>query len=218
MSTAIVNGVACSYASVELPSWGIWRAVVRGVSEEALAPGDAVTLTLADLVLVGTVARGGRWDGSTPLLIVGGAGGWSRVAKAKGYRNGAGVKLGKVAGDLAFEVGETLDTAYTDRVVGSGYVRRAGPAATSMHELAPLAWWVGEDGVTRLGARPSSSLDLASGALLTRRREDARVLVASLELASILPGKTLDGDPIVHVTHELSGSSLRSHLLMGVTS
>ena len=48
----------------------------------------------------------------------------------------------------------TIDGAPAGRV-GEHYARTEGPASRVLHELAPRAWYVDLDGVTRFGVRPA---------------------------------------------------------------
>lgn len=208
MSTATLNGIVCTSVTVNLPSWGLWWADVETDGETSFT--GSVALHLADLALSGTIVSGSARMGRGSWRIVGGAGGWSKSLPAKGYTNDAGIKLAKVLGDAATECGEAIETA-PPTVIGAAFARPTGAASTVLQLLVPQGWYVGEDGVTRLGKRVGA---VVQGAV-TRGRVDASA--GSIELmadsiASILPGCICDGMIAVDVVHVLSGNRLRSTL------
>jgi hypothetical protein len=169
-----------------------------------------VTLVLADMTLVGAVISGGAWQGRSSYRIVGGAGGWCQSIPAKAYVNDAGVKISKVAQDAAEAVGETLADVPTG-TCGLAFDRFEGPASNVLHLVAPQSWYVGEDGVTRFGARAASTLsssyvvesaDIAGGYLS---------LMAD-SIAAIVPGVVVESVSAVDVVHTLDSSKLRSQI------
>ena len=105
MATApTLNGHKVTDARVTIPAWGVWYADVAIDGEVALS--GAATLVVADLTLSGTVLSGGPSTGRSHFRVVGGEGGWGKLLKKRSYANDAGVKLAKILGDAAFEVGE----------------------------------------------------------------------------------------------------------------
>ena len=208
MSTATINGTACTRVTVNLPSWGAWWADVETDGETSFS--GRVALQLADLALSGSVVSGSARMGRGSWRIVGGAGGWSKNLPSKGYTNDAGIKLAKILNNAATECGETIENAPAT-VVGSAFARPAGAASTVLHLLVPLGWYVGEDGVTRIGKRVGS---VVSDSVARGKVDPA---AGSIELmadsiASILPGCTCDGMPAVDVVHTLDGKRLRTVL------
>jgi hypothetical protein len=79
-----------------------------------------------------------------------------------------------------------------------------------LERLAPGAWYVGEDGITRLGARPAATLPAGvTHGPVDRAR--GTVTLASEKIAAILPGVIVDGLTAEDVAHEVSAShGLRS--------
>jgi hypothetical protein len=209
MAQTTLNNNRVTRVRVNIPAWGAWHADVSVDGEVTLK--GAVTLVVADLTLKGTVISGGPSKGRSHFRLVGGAGGWGKDIPSKSYRNDAGVKTWTVLNDAATAVGEALDalTVPSSLRTGPGFVRRAGAAASTLEQLAPSAWYVGEDGVTRLGKRATkayagkathSDVDLAQG----------KVTLAAESIAGILPGITVDGLEAVDVEHEMSPAGLRS--------
>ncbi len=208
MSTATLAGHTVTSARVHLPAWGAWWADVTLDVEATLS--GAVDLVLADLTLTGKVVSGGVAQGASRYRVAGGAG-WARTAPAKGYGNDAGVKLRTVLGDAAAEAGETLDldTVSASATVGLAFVRPEGPLAQVLELVAREAWYVAEDGVTRLGRRPGA--ELATPA--TRTAVDlsrGTVELAAESLAGLVPGVVVDGLEAIDVHHELGDARLRT--------
>lgn len=211
MSTATLSGHRATQARVHLPAWGRWWADVTLDVEATLS--GAVTLTLADLTLVGTVASGGAAQGRSVYRIVGGAGGWGRALPARSYANDAGVKAALVLQDAAAAVGETIDPSTLPATrVGPSWAREEGPASWALQVLAPESWYVGEDGVTRLGRRPRVELSVkAARGPIDRAR--GTVTLATDTIAAVLPGVVVDGLEAVDVVHEVGPTTgLRSTL------
>lgn len=206
--SASLNGILATSARVFLPAWGAWWVEIDLDGEHTLT--GACTVVVADLTLVGTILSGGPENGRSHFRVVGGKGGWGQTISAKSYANDAGVKASTVLLDAADACGETIlaSTLPTTRP-GPAWVRPADRASRVLELLAPHGWYVGEDGVTRIGARPAGTLpagvthgpaDLARGT----------VTLASESIATILPGLVVDGLTAVDVLHEVSSDGLRS--------
>ena len=215
-------------ARVSIPAWGASYADVT--VDGAVTLSGAVKLTIADLVLQCTVLSGGPTGeaGRSYFRLVTGAGGWGKAIRALSYAtpdasghvpfgvravSAAGASLMQVLSDAASEVGETLDATTIPSTNVGFFVRSQGPACRLLEQLAPNAWYVGEDGKTRIGQRPAttfagkaartSELDLAAGTLT----------LASATIANILPGLTVDGLTAVDVEHEFTvEGGLRSRI------
>jgi len=208
MSLATLNGHRCTRARAQIPAWGVWYAEATIDAEVALA--GAVTLQLGDLALAGTVISGGAGDGEASYRIVGGAGGWGSNVAARGYANDAGVRLATVLADLAQAAGETLDLgSVAATTIGPAWTRAAAPAGRTLEQLAPESWYVGVDGITRMGRRSSSRY---SGTAVRIDQDLVRgtIDLATEAIAALLPGAIVDGVEAVDVRHELSARGLRT--------
>jgi hypothetical protein len=205
VTVASLESVPVSRARVQVPAYGLWWADVDLQDPEELSGG--VTLQLADLTLVGTIVSGGVHAGRASYRIVGGAGGWGAPLVARGYSDDAGVRVGTVVGDAAAEVGETVEGVPEVRL-GPHYARAAAPATRVLHDVAPSAWWVGLDGVTRFGAREVVTYDGDA----TRTRTDPAVGVIELAvetLAGLEPGVEVDEfGPATDVEYRLDAARL----------
>lgn len=208
MTIASLQGQPVTHARVQLPAWGVWYADCRLAEEAELA--GAVELEIADMKLSGTIVSGGPSKGESRYRVAGGAAAWGHTIKERGYANDVGVKLSSVLADAATEAGERLDVATVpSSSVGAIFTRERGPAARVLQQLATENWYVGEDGVTRLGRRPRAELKVEAA------RGDFDVSRGTLELAAdsiatIVPGVVVDGIEAVDVQHELDSKKLRS--------
>lgn len=210
MATATLNGHTATHVRVSIPAWGLWYADVTLARDTELA--GQVTLQLADLTLTGTVLTGGSYASRSWYRIVAGAGGWGREIPEKGYANDAGVKKATILTDAALAASETLDASTVpapSETVGPAWVRPQGPASRVLEQLSPRTWYVGEDGVTRIGRRPA--VVITAAATRTAVRPDADTIeLASDSLAALVPGATVDGLEAVDVEHSLTPDGLRS--------
>lgn len=209
MTMSTLAGHRVTSARVTLSAWGCWYADASVDGEHTLS--GRVELQVADLTLSGTVLSGGPDKGRSFYRLVAGAGGWGRKIPAESYDDDAGVKKSTVFGDAAAKAGETLDLSSlkaSDRL-GPRYTRPEGRASSVLELHASRAWYVGEDGVTRLGQRPASKLP-AKATLGPVDRARKTVTIASDSIATILPGLVVEGLMAVDVQHELSPSGLRS--------
>lgn len=212
---ASLSGNQVTAARCTIPAWGVSYVDVTVDSSVNLK--GPVAFVLADLSLSCTVLSGGPTGaaGRSYFRLVVGAGGWGKTIPAKSYANDAGVKLSAVLGDAAAEAGETLDQTTVDQTLRLGpyFVRPAGPACHVLEQVAPGAWYVGEDGKTRLGARPASTLTTAAPRTSELDLARGTLTIASPTIAGVLPGLSIDGLTVVDVEHELGEKvGLRSML------
>lgn len=164
-----VSGMPCTSARVLVGYAGPWTAEVRlGVDGEIP---DRCTLQIGALTLVGAPLR--EMDGTHALQrharIVGGAAGWGRELRVKGYHNDAGVKARLVVEDAAREVGEELGGFIPTRErIGIDYARQAGQASRALIDaVGGAAWWVDYAGLTQVGPRALTTPDEATYTVLS---------------------------------------------------
>jgi hypothetical protein len=211
MSTATLAGHRVTHARLNLPAWGVSWADAS-IDEEAELSG-VVSLAIADLTFSGTVMSGGIGPkGRSTYRLAAGAGTWGRAIPAKSYANDAGVKAATVLADAARACGETLDPGSVPSTrVGLAWVRESGPAARALEQLAPAGWYVGEDGITRIGKRPAVAFT-GVAAIGPVDRARATVELAAESIAALVPGITVEGIEAVDVLHELTPAGLRTTL------
>ena len=210
---ATLAGNQIADAHLSIPAWGAAFHDVSLTGEFTLA--GKVTLVVADLTLQCTVLSGGPSVGlgRSFYRVVAGSGGWAKTIPATSYANDLGVNFLKVLTDAALACGETLlVSTVPPTVLGPGFVRPLGPACRLLEQLAPNAWYVGEDGVTRLGARPPATLSAAATQTSLVDLARGTVTLASDTIANILPGLVTAGLTAVDVEHEISKGTLRSKL------
>jgi len=219
-SSATLAGNRVTSARTYHPAWGCWHGEVSIDGEVALS--GSVEMVIADLTLRGTVLSGGAAKGRSHFRLVGGAGGWGRTLPRRSYANDAQVKVATVLGDAATAAGETIEASSlpSSAKVGPAWVRPEGPAARLLELLAPAAWYVGEDGITRLGKRSGGVLPAGvTHGEVDRAR--GTVTLAAESIATILPGLVVDGLTAVDVLHEVTPKGLRSTIwgaMAGATS
>jgi len=192
-------------ARVYLHAWGAWYADLSLDGEHTLT--GAVTLALADVSFQGTVLAGGAAFGRSDYRIVGGKGGWGKPLPKRSYENERfGVKLATVVGDAAREAGEVFESSSTERL-GPAWTRPEGPARRVLEQIAPSAWYIGEDGVTRLGRRAVSQYTGKAVRVSQIDRAGRRLVLAAEQLAPLVPGAVVDGIEAIDVMHSLDAET-----------
>lgn len=214
MTFATLNEKVAARVRVQVPAWGAWWADVDLAEPDVLS--GAATLVLADKTLTGTIVSGGASTDTSraSYRIVGGAGGWGKTIPKKAYVNDAGVKLANVIRDVASACGETLADVPTTKL-GPHYARADGPAFRTLNQLAPQAWHVGFDGVTRFGLR--ASVAYSGDGARTRIDPGGAILeISTDEIGALLPGVTIDGsNPATDVEYYLDTKKLTVRVYAG---
>jgi hypothetical protein len=152
-----VNDEYASAAKLYVPWSGCWQLEVFFDREVTLS--GRVAARMGDLELAGTVrpSGSGRVALSSYLTLTGGAG-WATPLPKKGSHSDSGLSASKIAREAAAACGETITSldAALDRTVGVDWARRGNvPASRTLELLFPDAWYVSEDGTTKIGARPT---------------------------------------------------------------
>jgi len=207
-----VNGIRATSARITIPPEGVWTADLSLDVDKA--PSSAVTITLADLVLKGTVIASEGLAGARTLRVLGGAAGWRKIIPAKFYRHAVGVRLSTVLGDAARETGETISIA-TDVVIGDAFVRMAGPASRLFRHFVET-WYMSTNGISIIAARPAG---VVSGRVevLSFDGASGRAVLATDTPAQLVPGRTLTTPTLAkktlrEVVHTVA-SELRSEVV-----
>lgn len=152
------------------PEYGQWYVNTTLESGDAPTVGDLVTLTIADITAIGTVATSGLDEPELPHVSVVGGIGWSAEVSRTAlltFQSAGGVRLSTVLNALAKFAGETIELP-SDVTIGSHYAcdaSRAGQPALYRDALTDLVregwiagWHVGIDGVTRFVPRTETDL------------------------------------------------------------
>lgn len=218
---AQLAGVQVLSGQIVIPYMGAPHADVT-LSKEAALAASGLTLILGKFAMKCSPWRTPiAFQGKTQVRLIGGAGGWRKVIPAEGYAlsNGTQLKLSFILGACAKLVGETLvvDASF-ERVIGTHYARDKASASVNLNTLAPSSWYIGLDGVTRIGARAATavtspftivSFDGARGAMT----------IATDFPEDIIPGRTLKGTTIAKpitiggVTHMITAGKIRTEVL-----
>lgn len=219
---ATLNGLPCRTARLEVPWTGTWLADLE-LHEPVDLPKGLAELKLGDTTFRGTCdpSRSGSWAGGMHVLMLGGAGAWGKTLGAKGYHNDGGVKRSLVALDAAKELGETLVVGSdVDGVAGADFSRETAPGARLLEQLFPgVAWWVGADGVTRVGTRTTRDVSLAVQLLsVDPTAKSAEIALEEGDVSALLPGcSVLDAERlgatpfVIHdVTITVNASKVRA--------
>lgn len=142
-------GLQVTSARVFLPPWGVPTADVELPDPAALPARGTLTIGDASYSMATVRAPPGGFAGAQSARLVGGAGGWRGPLGARAYRAAGGVKLSTVVGDAAAEAGELVTVpADVERLLGSFWMRPAGPASRTLRQLLGQAWHVEPSGVT----------------------------------------------------------------------
>lgn len=151
--TPIIAGHRISRLELHVPETGIWSALVA--FEDAPSVSGQVTIELGDTALHGTVdaAFDGTHAAQRTCRVVGGRGGWSKVAEP---RNFADVSARTVVDYLTSRNGERIGQWDLDERYRH-YVVDAAPSIVHLEDIAEGAW-VGYDGLTHVGSRPTASI------------------------------------------------------------
>jgi hypothetical protein len=213
---ASLSGHRVIKARVEIPAWGCpWADATIDVSDTI---DTQTSLVIGDLTMVCAVTRQASTTGSRSARVVCGHGGWSTMVSARQYHISSGVPLSMIVGDLARESGEVM-APYTDSRINQWYMRPSWPASFALNDLAgPRGWYVGLDGRTVIGQRPSATVTTKLTAV-SYSGAPGVVVVAADDIAQLLPGATIitptiGTRTISCVVHELDSGQLRTEIMV----
>jgi hypothetical protein len=190
---AHVNGNRVIAAEIHVPQFGCWWADVT-FEDDALQLAGAARFGIGSLELVGVIdaSHDGTHGRQRKSRILAGAGAWGRVVPARSYHNDAGIRASDVINDLAQAVGERVDLAGVTERIGVDFVRQAGHASRALDDaLGGLRWWVGYDGVTRVGERSTSTPEAGSYEVLEHAPDERVVVLAIDDLRTVGIGSVL---------------------------
>jgi hypothetical protein len=140
-----------------LASWsGVWTAELL-LNSDVVPSGRAVVASEEGISLSGSIDPdfSGSFGQRRYVRLIGGGAGWQKQVRSQHYHSDVGVQLAVVASTTAAEVGEVV-TVLAPKVVGVDFARSGAEDATAAQIFtdAGVDWWVGLDGVTRVGIRP----------------------------------------------------------------
>lgn len=203
---ASLNGQRVVKASICIPMYGAWSADVD-MDNPADIPLN-VTLTIANLSLVGRVYRMASFAGGRSARIVGGYGGWRKTVPVQAYYKTGGVKRSTVLGDVAALVGEKIKIT-TDQTIGTYFIRELAPAERTLRQVLGSVWYIDEKGVTQCQARTNSALIKSEFTVGARSGGQGRIEIASEDIASWMPGRTFD-TPVLNAVQTISTTTIQA--------
>ncbi len=188
-ATATLGGIAVTAGSIVIPHYGLWSADLTLATDEAVP--DDTTCVIGNLSMKCHVYRTNSFVGARMCRVVGGAGGWRKDVASYQYDYADGVRLSMILGDVAREVGESINVP-SDRVVGTGYAREAAKASRTLRLLVGDAWYMDPAGVTQIGARPSPAVSTQFD-VVDQDSAAGIVTIATEDYLGWLPGCTFTG-------------------------
>lgn len=208
-----VNGDDVFGGRLFFPRSGAWHAEVRVNTADEVVGSVVMDLDAGRLTMKGTVRRGGNWQDTGHLRIVGGAGGLARLATPKHYTS-ASVRT--VLADLLANAGErlssTADTATLGRSLES-WTTAALPVGRLITRLLlsadPAATWrVLADGTVWVGVEtwPDSGLDEDEFQVLAESPASAQATLG-IEVPLLMPGTKLGDRKVSYVEHQIGAET-----------
>ncbi|TAL29022.1 MAG: hypothetical protein EPN98_21505 [Phenylobacterium sp.] len=218
MALAELNGLPVIRGHIHMPQLGAWTADLVVDTETDVT--GAVTLTLdGGLRLVGFAVRGGQFQATEYIRVIGGAGGLVRQARVQHYRN---TTVRAVVSDLVRAAGESLSNTADSSVLALqllAWTQLAQPVAAALTSIASdrrhagaVAWRVLADGTIWIGRETWPDAGLKAPA-------DYQELVAlpsegwvdlGFEVPRVVPGVSLEGRRLSFVQHSIDGETVRT--------
>ncbi|AKV03196.1 hypothetical protein AKJ09_09859 [Labilithrix luteola] len=137
-----------------LAGWcGPWVAELP-LSGDIVPTGPAIIASTTGIAARGTIdaEHSGEFAEKRFVRVIGGNGGWSKVVRAQPYHSDIGLRLDELVTTTAAEVGEAA-VVLLPKMLGIDFARRED-VASQIFADAGVDWWVGLDGVTKVGIRP----------------------------------------------------------------
>ena len=219
---ATVNGLDLQRCELRVPWSGVpWADVVFAEATEL--PTGTVTLRLGSLTMIGTVdpKYSGAFGAARSARIVAGAGGWGVPLPPRPYHADNGVSARMVASDAARDCGETLGDCTPGKAkLGLDWSRPEGAASVTIEAAAGgVPWWVGLDGVTRIGARTETAITGAYSLLTYSPRSHVAVLSvddpADVQVGSLVADR-LDVPMVAReVSYDVTPEAFRVRVWLG---
>lgn len=172
MSVLRFNGTDYGTSFVDISSFGyrVWFAEVHTLKEAPIPVGSLVEIVMEEIVTFrGCVIRNQPFVGRGQFVVAGGGGGWRLKCIPTALRSDGGIRLktalDMLEQDVAKAAGasgglghaETIELHAADKVLGKAWAPMAAAGSELIH-LFKLPWFVGVDGVTRVGYTTTNSV------------------------------------------------------------
>jgi hypothetical protein len=211
------NGTPVLSGALTMPIVGTWHANLD--LDAPVAPTGRISIDWDGVPFSGTVVRSGADEGGrSQALIVGGAGGFSKVLTGKYYASGPTLKI--IVADILSEAGETLSST-ADASVLSHVVARwertagtAGYSLTAALDDAGATWRVLSDGTVWVGKDTFPAVARADipGLTVLDENHSSGFIVVSVDAPLLRPGVTLLERQAREVTFTLTPGSSRAEI------
>jgi hypothetical protein len=204
---ATLNGKPVARAHLVAPWTGPWLATL--MPHDADVPKGSVQVQIGQLTLNGTVDpdRSGAFAGEARIVVRAGAGAWGKPVTPKQNHNDGTLRRSSMAIDAAKVLGESLvvSASVDGPLVGVDFPREAAAGSRILEQLFPgVVWYVGADGVTRVGPRTTRDVSASVRVLeLDTTTKRATLALEGDDVGSLLPGGSisdlvrLGGEPFV---------------------
>jgi len=218
VSHTTINDVAVLEATIGMPRVGLWVADLVTMDEGPEIVGQVTIQVGAKLSLVGTVVRGGAYQGRRTVRVVAGAGGLHTDVAGRWYQ---GVPLSIAVGDAISEAGETLSTTSDQALLGAvstpGWCRTKGAAADALGRLvadAGAVWRALPDGTIWVGTETWPEAPAMPDVLLFEDRKSTGRVAIATEAPTVLPGASFQGQHISYVEIAVQEDKIRVELFV----
>jgi hypothetical protein len=212
-----LNGMPILSACVDMPLRGAWTAdIVVDCDDRDRVLGRAPLDNAAGTWALSGTVRAGDVDsaGKSVLRVVGGAGGLANRLAPRFFRN---IEASIVLSDAIDEGGERLAVSSDSDLLKTtltGWTRMRVTLADEIDALASAldaSWRVLSDGTIWIGPETWPADSTAYDCIEDYPHEGRIVIGPSVP--SLAPGVTFLGRAVVHVTHKISPSALRTEVL-----
>jgi hypothetical protein len=212
--SVFLNDQSATALALTLPRVGAWHADVTLLPSSEI-PNGQVTLSVFDVIYVGTVLRSGSTKGLPFARIIGGGGGLGTVLPAKAYR-GSNVRL--PLSEILSGAGETLASSSDSATLSQRlafWIRMEGKAGESLVYLLSTAgipcWRVLPDGTVWVGTESWPVSKLEDFQVLSEDPHLGRYEVYAREPA-VFPGEVWNSRKVSVVEHRFTSRKLTTSL------
>lgn len=222
MPFATINGEAVFDLRLILPRLGRWTldCILSADQQSELTPGTAVQVAFDSFALNGTVLRGGPFIGAQNCRIVGGNGTIGQpaipfMAQSTTWRTIVARLLQNCGESLSSDADPT-DVLLSQPAAWTVSSERTAPQLTAMcNAMAPgTVWRFNPDGTVWIGIDTFPAATLINTAVVTEHPEQGFIELGPLA-PQILPGVSLNGQPVTDVVYEIKGTDYKCLVYFG---
>lgn len=147
-----VGAYPCKSIQLTITWTGCWEVLAAFEGKSVVGP---IVIDWRGWKLNGDVdaSRTGLFAGEPATIIVGGLA-WCARRTWRPFQSDRGLTAREVALSIASQLGQTIEVSL-DRPLGKHFVARNESGGQLLTRLFGKAWYVGTDGITRVGPRPT---------------------------------------------------------------